>query len=84
VVGASDASGWARFIVSSSATIGFTGPLIPVHPAHPTVFGRPLLNPLWVNGDQVEALDVLVITEPAGAEMHRAEADGAAEMELTT
>ena len=22
------------------------------------------VNPLWVNGDQVEALDVLVITEP--------------------
>jgi succinyl-CoA synthetase beta subunit len=42
------------------------------------------VNPLWVNGDQVEALDVLVITEPAGAGMHRAEADGAAEMELTT
>jgi hypothetical protein len=25
------------------------------------------VNPLWVNGDQVEALDVLVVTEPAGA-----------------
>jgi len=25
------------------------------------------VNPLWVNGDQVEALDVLVITEPAGS-----------------
>ena len=24
------------------------------------------VNPLWVNGDQVEALDVLVITEPDG------------------
>ena len=22
------------------------------------------VNPLWVNGDQVEALDVLVVTEP--------------------
>ena len=38
------------------------------------------VNPLWVNGDQVEALDVLVVTEPAGA------ADGAAPSgtELTT
>jgi acyl-CoA synthetase (NDP forming) len=26
------------------------------------------INPLWVNGDQVEALDVLVITEPDSAE----------------
>jgi len=42
------------------------------------------VNPLWVNGDQVEALDVLVITQSAEVEMHRAEADGAAEMELTT
>ncbi|HEX3514727.1 MAG TPA: acetate--CoA ligase family protein, partial [Trebonia sp.] len=25
------------------------------------------VNPLWVNGDQVEALDVLVITEPDGS-----------------
>jgi hypothetical protein len=24
------------------------------------------VNPLWVNGDQVEALDVLVVTEPGG------------------
>jgi hypothetical protein len=24
------------------------------------------VNPLWVNGDQVEALDVLVVTEPEG------------------
>ena len=25
------------------------------------------VNPLWVNGDQVEALDVLVVTEPEGS-----------------
>ena len=25
------------------------------------------VNPLWVNGDQVEALDVLVVTEPDGS-----------------
>jgi len=24
------------------------------------------VNPLWVSGDQIEALDVLVVTEPAG------------------
>jgi hypothetical protein len=35
------------------------------------------VNPLWVNGDQVEALDVLVVTEPAGA------ADGVTPDELT-
>ncbi len=42
------------------------------------------VNPLWVNGDQVEALDVLVITQLAEVEMHRAEAGGAAELEFTT
>ena len=26
------------------------------------------VNPLWVNGDQVEALDVLVVTGPSGTE----------------
>jgi acyl-CoA synthetase (NDP forming) len=40
VVGASDTSGWARFLAASSQAAGFTGPLIPVHPRHETVFGR--------------------------------------------
>ena len=39
VVGASDTSGWARFLFSSAAVAGFDGPLIPVHPKHKTVFG---------------------------------------------
>lgn len=38
------------------------------------------VNPLWVNGDQVEALDVLVVTEPTGA----AETAARSETELTT
>ncbi len=32
LVGASDNSGWARFIVASCATAGFAGPLTAVHP----------------------------------------------------
>jgi acyl-CoA synthetase (NDP forming) len=64
VVGASDASGWARFIVSSSATIGFTGPLIPVHPAHPTVFGRPAVPSLR---DLPEPVDLAFILAPTEA-----------------
>src|SRR6201997_5154312 len=32
MVGASDNSGWARFIVASCATAGFAGPLTAVHP----------------------------------------------------
>ena len=39
MVGASDTSGWARFVAASSRAAGFTGPLIPVHPRHETVFG---------------------------------------------
>ncbi|HEX4661610.1 MAG TPA: hypothetical protein VH307_29800, partial [Streptosporangiaceae bacterium] len=39
MVGASDTSGWARFIVASSAAAGYAGPLITVHPAHATAFG---------------------------------------------
>jgi acyl-CoA synthetase (NDP forming) len=42
MVGASDNSGWARFIVSSCATAGFSGPLIPVHPRAKTAFGLPV------------------------------------------
>ena len=41
VVGASDTSGWAQFILAAGAAVGFDGPLIPVHPRHATVFGRP-------------------------------------------
>lgn len=40
VVGASETSGWARFLVGSAVAAGFDGPLIPVHPVHQTVFGR--------------------------------------------
>jgi acetate---CoA ligase (ADP-forming) len=46
VVGASDTSGWARFVLASSQAAGFPGPLIPVHPVHETVFGRPALRSL--------------------------------------
>jgi acyl-CoA synthetase (NDP forming) len=42
LVGASDNSGWARFIVAGADQMGFTGPLIPVHPTAATAFGRPV------------------------------------------
>ncbi len=64
VVGASDTSGWARFIVASSATVGFTGPLIPVHPAHATVFGRPAVPSLR---DLPEPVDLAFILAPIQA-----------------
>jgi acetate---CoA ligase (ADP-forming) len=46
LVGASDTSGWARLIVAASSAVGYTGPLIPVHPRHREVFGRPAVPSL--------------------------------------
>ncbi len=64
VVGASDASGWAQFIAAASAAIGFSGPLIPVHPKHATVFGRPAVRSLR---ELAEPVDLAFIMTPAHA-----------------
>jgi acyl-CoA synthetase (NDP forming) len=64
VVGASDTSGWARFVLASAAATGFSGPLIPVHPAHPTVFGQPAVRSLR---DLPEPADLAFILAPTEA-----------------
>jgi acetate---CoA ligase (ADP-forming) len=64
VVGASDTSGWARFVVASSLATGFSGPLIPVHPRHATVFGRPAVRSLR---DLDEPVDLAFIMAPVHA-----------------
>jgi len=46
LVGASDNSGWARFIVASCATAGFAGPLTAVHPRAASAFGLPVVRSL--------------------------------------
>jgi acyl-CoA synthetase (NDP forming) len=46
LVGASEASGWARLAVLASTVTGFSGPLIPIHPRHETAFGRPVVRNL--------------------------------------
>jgi len=46
LVGASDNSGWARFIVASCATAGFAGPLRAVHPRAASAFGLPVVPSL--------------------------------------
>jgi acyl-CoA synthetase (NDP forming)/alkylation response protein AidB-like acyl-CoA dehydrogenase len=61
VVGASDTSGWGQFILASSAATGFTGPLIPVHPRHETVFGRPAARSLR---DLAEPVDLAFVMAP--------------------
>jgi acetate---CoA ligase (ADP-forming) len=63
VVGASDTSGWARFIPASAAAVGFSGPLIPVHPRHETVFGRPSVRCLRDLTEPVDLAFIMVPTE---------------------
>src|SRR6185369_15019130 len=46
LVGASEGSGWARFVVESLRKAGLPGPLIPVHPANPSAFGEPTIRSL--------------------------------------
>jgi acetate---CoA ligase (ADP-forming) len=64
MVGASDTSGWARFIVAGSATVGYAGPLITVHPAHATAFGKPTVPSLR---DLAEPVDLAFILAPLDA-----------------
>ena len=64
VVGASDTSGWAQFILASTAATGFEGPLIPVHPRHETVFGRPAVRSLR---DLTEPVDLAFVMVPTHA-----------------
>ena len=64
LVGASDGSGWARFIVAANAATGFAGPLLPVHPRHQTVFGRAAVPSLR---DLAEPPDLAFILAPTHA-----------------
>jgi acetate---CoA ligase (ADP-forming) len=64
LVGASDTSGWARFIVAASSAVGYAGPLHPVHPVHEKVFGRPAVPNLR---DLAEPVDLAFILAPTDA-----------------
>jgi acetate---CoA ligase (ADP-forming) len=64
MVGASDTSGWSRFIVAACAAVGFTGKLLPVHPRHQVVFGRPAVPSLR---DLAEPADLAFILAPTEA-----------------
>ena len=46
MVGASDNSGWARFIVMNCGLTGFAGPLTAVHPKAKSAFGLPVVPSL--------------------------------------
>ena len=59
MVGASDNSGWARLIVSSSTVTGFDGKLIPVHPKAKSAFGLPAVPSLRDLADPVDLAFIL-------------------------
>jgi acyl-CoA synthetase (NDP forming) len=64
LVGASDNSGWARFIVASCATAGFAGPLTAVHPRATRAFGLPVVPSLR---DLAEPAELAFILTPVQA-----------------
>ncbi len=64
LVGASDNSGWARFIVASCASTGFDGPLLAVHPRARSAFGLPVVPSLR---DLPEPADLAFILAPVQA-----------------
>jgi acyl-CoA synthetase (NDP forming) len=76
LVGASDTSGWARNIVLSSQISGFTGPLIPVHPGHPTAFGQPTVPTLRELAEPVDLAFVLAPTHAVAGVLDDAAAAG--------
>src|SRR5690349_8064503 len=64
LVGASDNSGWARFIVASCATAGFAGPVTAVHPRATGAFGLPVVPSLR---DLAEPPELAFILTPVQA-----------------
>jgi acyl-CoA synthetase (NDP forming) len=63
LVGASEGSGWARFIMAANAAAGFTGPLLPVHPRHKEVFGRAAVPSLRDLAEPPELAFILAPTQ---------------------
>jgi acyl-CoA synthetase (NDP forming) len=76
LVGASDTSGWARFIVDSLRTAGFTGALRPVHPKRPTAFGLPTVPNLRALDEPVDLAFVLAPTHAVEGVLDDAAAAG--------
>jgi acetate---CoA ligase (ADP-forming) len=64
MVGASDNSGWGRFIAVNCTVTGFDGPLMAVHPRAKTAFGLPVVPSLR---DLPEPADLAFILAPVQA-----------------
>jgi acetate---CoA ligase (ADP-forming) len=76
LVGASDSSGWARFVVDSLRTAGFTGALRPVHPTRPAAFDLPTVPNLRALDEPVDLAYVLAPTHAVESVLEDAAAAG--------
>jgi acyl-CoA synthetase (NDP forming) len=76
LVGASDSSGWGRFIVDSLRTSGFTGALHMVHPTRPTAFDLPTVPSLRALDEPVDLAYVLAPTRAVEGVLEDAAAAG--------
>src|SRR5579863_1617273 len=65
MVGASDNSGWARFIVLNCKLTGFAGPLTAVHPKAKSAFGLPVVRSLRDLADEPPDLAFILAPLPA-------------------
>jgi acyl-CoA synthetase (NDP forming) len=63
LVGASEGSGWARFVVESLRTAGLSGRLVPVHRSQPSAFGEPALRSLRELDEPVDLAYAFVPTD---------------------
>jgi acetate---CoA ligase (ADP-forming) len=72
LVGASEGSGWARFIVESLRTAGLPGPIVPVHRSLETAFGEPTRKSLLELDEPVDLAFALVPTEAVESVLHDA------------
>ena len=76
MVGASETSGWSRFIVAASSAVGYQGPLLPVHPRHDKVFGRAAVPTLRHLSQPADLAFILAPTEAVGTVIEDAAAAG--------
>jgi acyl-CoA synthetase (NDP forming) len=76
LVGASDSSGWGRFVVDSLRTAGFTGALRPVHPKRPRAFDLPTVPSLRALDEPVDLAYVFAPTHAVESVLDDAAAAG--------
>lgn len=76
LVGASETSGWSRYLMASLAVAGFDGRVVPVHPQHRTVFDRPAIPTLRSLDEPVDLAFAMVPTHAVEGVVEDAAAAG--------